>query len=255
MTPLSVVVITFNEENNIGRCIDSVRDIADEIVVLDSYSVDNTVEIATAKGARVYSQEFPGYVEQKNNALKYASHNLVLSLDADEAIDSMLRTSIAGIKNNVKHNGFTMNRCTSYCGKFIRHGLWYPDTKLRLFDKTLVKWGGDNPHDKLEFTSAHQSILHLAGDILHFSYNSIEEHVIQNNKFSTISAESLVTRGKKSSWFNMIFNPWWAFFKGYFLRLGFLDGFYGFVIAVNVAHFTFLKHIKVYQKQKNKAPL
>jgi len=255
MTPLSVVVITFNEEKQIGRCIDSVLEIADEIVILDSYSGDSTVEIAASKGARVYSQEFLGYVEQKNKALQYASHNLVLSLDADEAIDSRLRTSIAAIKENTVHHGFTMNRCTNYCGKFIRHGLWYPDRKLRLFDKSLVKWSGDNPHDMIEFTTPKKNVLHLPGDILHFSYNSIEEHVIQNNRFSSISAESLAKRGRKSSWFNMIFNPWWAFFKGYFLRLGFLDGFYGFVIAVNVAHFTFLKHIKVYQKQKSKAPL
>src|SRR5947199_312140 len=148
MQVLSVVIITYNEEMNIGRCVESVLQIADEIVVLDSNSTDNTVAIATKKGATVYTQPFLGYIEQKNKALSLAKHNFVLSLDADEAIDRQLESSILDVKkNNTVKNGFTMNRCTNYCGKFIRHGLWYPDKKLRLFDKNFVRWGGDNPHD------------------------------------------------------------------------------------------------------------
>ena len=145
-----------------------------------------------------------------------------------------------------------MNRCTYYCGRFIRHGAWYPDRKLRLFNKQLAKWGGTNPHDKVEFESP-QTTLHLAGDILHYSYYSIEEHITQNNKFSTISAESYFNRGKKTSLFNIFFNPCWAFFSGFILRGGFRDGFYGYVIARNVAHLTFLKHSKLFLLQRKAA--
>lgn len=249
MELLSVVIITFNEEKNIGRCIDSVLEVADEILVLDSNSTDKTTEIARQKGAIVYLQPFVGYVEQKNKALGMAKHNLVLSLDADEALDPVLRDSILAVKNNFMFRGYTMNRFNNYCGKFIRHGSWYPDTRMRLVDKSYVRWGGDNPHDTLSFISP-QSKKHLKGDILHYSFISFEEHAAQNNKFSSISAGSLFKRGKKTTLLKVAFNPFWAFLRSYLLRLGFLDGFYGFVIAVNIAHLTFLKHSKLYKMQK-----
>ncbi len=246
---LSVVIITFNEEKNIGRCIDSVKNVADEIIVVDSCSTDKTAEIAKSKGVRVILQPFLGYVEQKNMALEVATNDFVLSLDADEALDKTLEASILDAKKDFDFKGYSMNRCTNYCGKFIRHGAWYPDRKLRLIDKKNAYWGGDNPHDKL-IMKDEGPIKHLKGDILHYSYNSIEEHVQQNNKFSTISAETYFKRGKKTNVFKMIVHPFWAFFLGYFLRGGFLDGFYGFVVALHVAHLSFLKHAKLYHKQK-----
>ena len=249
MELLSVVIITFNEEKNIGRCIDSVLEVADEILVLDSNSTDKTVEIARQKGATVCQQAFLGYVEQKNKALSMAKNNLVLSLDADEALDKVLQHSILSVKDNFMYKGYTMNRFNNYCGKFIRHGSWYPDTRMRLVDKSHVQWGGDNPHDTLSFTSP-QSKKHLKGDILHYSFTSFEEHASQNNKFSSISADSLFKRGKKTNLLKVAFNPFWAFVRSYLVRLGFLDGFYGFVIAVSIAHLTFLKHSKLYKMQK-----
>ena len=249
---LSVVIITFNEEKNIGRCIDSVKKVADEIIVVDSCSTDKTAEIAKSKGAEVILQPFLGYVEQKNMALEVANSDFVLSLDADEALDKTLESSILEAKNDFNFKGYSMNRCTNYCGKFIRHGAWYPDKKLRLIDKKNAYWGGDNPHDKL-ILKYESPIKHLKGDILHYSYNSIEEHVQQNNKFSTISAETYFKRGKKTNVFKMIVHPFWAFFLGYILRGGFLDGFYGFVVALHVAHLSFLKHAKLYHKQKQTA--
>jgi glycosyltransferase involved in cell wall biosynthesis len=251
MEELSVVIITFNEEINIGRCLDSVSKIADEIIVLDSFSTDKTVEIATSRGAIVKQQKFLGYIEQKNAALDLATHNYVLCLDADEALDETLVQSISGEKTSFTHKAYTMNRCTNYCGQFIRHGSWYPDKKLRLFDKRIAKWGGINPHDKVE-TNGHYTQKHLQGDILHYSYRSIEEHISQNNRFSTISAAALFRMGKRTNLFKIIVNPFWAFLQSYFIRLGLLDGFYGFVIAVNIAHLTFLKHVKLYQLQKTK---
>jgi glycosyltransferase involved in cell wall biosynthesis len=248
MTALSVVIITFNEEKNIGRCIDSVKNIADEIIVLDSNSTDKTVHIATEKGATVYTQAFPGYIEQKNKALSLAKNNCVLSLDADEAIDLVLNNSIAEVKKTGFSSSYSMNRCTNYLGRFIRHGTWYPDKKIRLVDKTVAKWGGYNPHDMIELKNP-ENVKHLKGDILHFSYNSIEEHISQNNKFSSIAAEALYKKNKKTNFFKIFLNPLWAFLNYYFIRLGLLDGFYGFIIAINVAHLTFLKHIKLYQLQ------
>ena len=249
MQSLSVVIITFNEEKNIGRCIDSVQPIADEIVILDSFSTDNTMRICKAKGATFHQRKFEGYIEQKNYALELAKHSYVLSLDADEALDGTLMNSILTIKKNFDSAAYTMNRCTNYCGKFIRHGLWYPDKKLRLFNKEKARWGGTNPHDKVKLDKE-VTVKHLNGDILHYSYNSIEEHIQQNNKFSTISATAMYKRRKRTNWWKILIHPWWTFFLGYFIRMGFLDGYYGFVIAVNAAHLTFLKHIKLLHLQR-----
>lgn len=249
MALLSVVIITFNEEKNIGRCLDSIMKIADEIVVLDSLSTDKTAAIAREKGAIVYFLPFLDYIEQKNKALSYATHDYVLCLDADEAIDMTLEKGIRELKSNFSFSGYTMNRCTNYCGKFIRHGSWYPDKKLRLFNKRMAQWGGINPHDKVVLSSD-QPVKHIKGDILHYSFNSLEEHILQNNRFSTISAETYFKNGKRSNWFKIIINPFWAFMKYYFLRLGILDGFLGLVIACNVAHLTFMKYYKLFALNK-----
>jgi glycosyltransferase involved in cell wall biosynthesis len=249
MMPLSVVIITFNEEKNIGRCLDSVKEVADEIVVVDSLSTDNTLAIAREKGAIVHLQPFLGYIEQKNKALSYATYDFVLCLDADEALDKTLENSINEVKDNCKAAGYTINRCTNYCGKFIRHGSWYPDKKLRLFNRAMGQWGGINPHDKVLLSPAVPT-QHIKGDILHYSYNSLDEHISQNNRFSNISAETYFKKGKRSGWFKIIVNPVWAFVKCYFVRLGFLDGFLGFVIARNIAHLTFMKYYKLYALAK-----
>jgi glycosyltransferase involved in cell wall biosynthesis len=249
MDLLSVVIISLNEEKYIGNCIDSVKLIADEIIVVDSYSMDRTTEIAKAKGAIVKQETFRGYIQQKNLALQLATHNYTLSIDADEALDERLARAIAAEKREFRYKAYSMNRCANYCGQFIRHGLWYPDPKIRLVDKRIAKWGGINPHDRIELQEKVPT-KHLAGDILHFSYDSIEEHIVQSNNFTTISASSMHERGQKSSWIKMVWNPFWTFFNGYVIRLGFLDGYYGLVIAVNSAHQTFLKYVKLYKLQR-----
>ena len=249
MDLLSVVIITYNEEKNIGRCIESVKEIADEIIVVDSYSTDRTKEIALQKGAAVKQEKFLGYIEQKNLALELASHNYMLSIDADEALDGKLARAIAAEKRHFHFKAYSMNRCANYCGRFIRHGLWYPDKKVRLFDKRIANWGGTNPHDRIELKEDAR-IKHLDGDILHFSYDTIEEHMVQSNNFTSISAVSMFEKGQRSNWMKILVNPFWTFLHGYFIRLGFLDGFYGFVIAVNSAHQTFLKYIKLYRLQR-----
>ena len=248
MQSLSVVIITFNEEKNIGRCIDSVKSVADEIIVLDSYSTDNTPIICREKNVTLHQRKFEGYIEQKNHALALANNSYVLSLDADEALDPTLLASIEAAKKDFSAAAYTMNRCTNYCGRFIRNGLWYPDKKLRLFNKEKARWAGTNPHDKIELDDG-INLKHLDGDILHYSYNSIEEHIQQNNKFSSISAAAMYAQGRRTNWWKIIIHPWWTFIVGYFIRMGFIDGYYGFVIAVNTAHLTFLKHVKLFQLQ------
>ena len=249
MKTLSAVIITWNEEENIGRCIDSLWNVADEIIVLDSFSSDNTVAIARERGAIVKQEHFLGYIEQKNKALALASYNYVLSLDADEVLSNKLVHSILKEKKEFIQRAYYMNRSNNYCGKFIKHGLWYPNQKLRLFDKRIASWGGMNPHDKIQLKENYKTYF-LKGDILHYAYNSIDEHIKRNEEISTIAARSLYESGKKRHWSKIFLSPLWSFFHGYFLRLGFLDGYYGFVIATQTASQSFLKYQKLRRLQK-----
>ena len=251
MQPLSVVIITYNEEHNIGRCIDSVKNVADEIIVLDSYSTDKTTEIARSSGAIVHQEKFRGYIGQKNFAMQLATHDYILSLDADEALDDQLIASIHEAKKTFSYRAYRMNRCTNLCGRFMRHGLWYPDKKTRLFDRRVAKWGGLNPHDKIEVNEGF-AVHHLSGDILHHAFNSMEDLAWRNNRISSIAAVSLYNMGRRSSWFKLLVRPAWAFVNGYFFRLGFLDGFEGFSFAVNISHQVFLKYSKLYRLQRSK---
>jgi len=251
MTRLSVVIITYNEEKNIERCLDSVKDIADDIIVVDSFSTDKTQQICLSKGVCFIKHKFEGYIEQKNFANAQAKYQHILSLDADEAISNELRKSILSVKNNWLYDGYTMNRFTNYCGKWIKHCGWYPDKKLRLFDKTKGKWTGLKIHEKVELMPK-SAISFLKGDILHYSYYTIASHIAQANKFSDISAKILFSKNKKTSIFKIIFSPVIKFLCDYFLKLGFLDGFYGFVICKISAHANFLKYCKLIQFRRTK---
>lgn len=251
MYQLSAVIITYNEEQNIRRGIESVKSVADEIIVLDSFSTDKTMEIATACGAIVYQEKFKGYIGQKNAAIRLASHDYILSLDADEALDEQLIDSILSAKKEFYRRAYSMNRCTCYCGHFIKHGLWYPDKKIRLFDRRIARWGGLNPHDKI-IAEKEFPVMHLKGNILHYSFNTPEDLVWQHNRMSSIAAASLYAAGRRSNWFKMLVRPAWAFLNGYFFRRGFLDGADGFTIAVNTSHQVFLKYCKLYRLQKMK---
>lgn len=241
MKALSVVIITYNEEQNIGRCIDAVKAIADEIVVLDSFSTDATLAIARDKGAVTYQQAFYGYIAQKNKAIQLASHDFVLSLDADEALSPELARSILRVKTNSQESAFTMNRCNWYRGRFIRHGLWYPDRKLRLFDRRNGYCGGMNPHDKIELRY-NVPIIHLKGDLLHYTYKTIGEYIERNEEVSKTAARSLFDKGIKPHRGKIILNPLWAFINGYILRLGFLDGSRGWTIACYSTRQCYMKY-------------
>jgi glycosyltransferase involved in cell wall biosynthesis len=249
MHPLSVVIITYNEEKNIKRCVESVSKVADEIIVVDSFSNDNTVNIAGAMGAIVKQYKFDGYIKQKNKAIALATNNYVLLLDADEALSDELTKAILAEKKTFAFKAYSMKRCNIFCGKNIRHGLWYPDKKLRLFDKRYGTCGGLNPHDKI-IMQEDISVKLLTGDLMHATFASIKEYQQRNSEVSSVAAQSLYDAGIKKSRLKIIFSPLWAFINGYFFRLGFLDGYKGFIIAVHTAHQSYLKYQKLRQLQQ-----
>ena len=251
MPQLSVVIITFNEEQNIGRCIASVQEIADEVIVVDSFSTDATESICNKHGVHFIQNKFEGYIEQKNFAATHTSFNHILSLDADEELSKELSASIRLVKETWMHESYSMNRLSNYCGKWIRHGSWYPDRKIRLFEKGKGNWGGMNPHDKF-IPSNENDTGFLKGDIHHYSYYSVEGHVEQANKFSTIGAKSAYDSGKRSNILKIILKPRFKFLRDFILRAGFLDGYYGLVISRISAHETFLKYVKLRELEKQR---
>ncbi|MBC7712769.1 MAG: glycosyltransferase family 2 protein [Rhizobacter sp.] len=251
MIKITVAIITYNEENNIGRCISSVLPIADEVLVVDSFSKDKTEKIARSLGARFMANPFEGHIEQKNFALHHSTHEYVLSLDADEALSPELLEEIKKIKNNFQCDGYRFNRLTNYNGHWVRHSGWYPDTKLRLVKKDRAHWGGENPHDILQMRNNEKTGF-LKGDLLHYSYESIAAHVAQTDKFTTIAAHAAYKQGKKSSVFKIVTRPMFKFFRDYFLKRGFLDGRYGFVICSINALYALLKYSKLHELQIGK---
>lgn len=245
MPALSVVIITFNEEATIARCLQAIGDIADEVLVVDSFSTDQTVDICRQHGARVVQQAFAGYVEQKNFATNQARFDHVLQLDADEVLTDELRQSIRAVKADWQHAAYALARLTNYCGTWVRHGGWYPDRKLRLYDRRLGRWQGLLLHEHYEVALG-QATGQLAGHALHYSYTSVAQHVRQLNKFTSITAQEQALQGRtRVTLFHLVVKPWWKFFHGYVLRAGFLDGFAGFSIAVISALGVFLKFAKL----------
>jgi glycosyltransferase involved in cell wall biosynthesis len=242
---LSVVIIAYNEERNIARCLDSIKEIADEIVVVDSFSTDNTIEICKSYGAKIIQHKFEGHIQQKNYTLEKASFDFILSLDADEVLSDELKKSITSVKSEWKYDGYEMNRLTNYCGAWIRHCGWYPDKKTRLFDKRKGKWTGVNPHDRYTMNDSHASVGYLHGDILHYSYYSISDHIAQVNYFTEISARTLFEQKRKASLVRLLASPVFRFIRDYILKCGFLDGYYGFVVCMISSHAVFLKYAKL----------
>lgn len=250
MTPISVVIITYNEERNIERCLKSVQEIADEIVVLDSGSTDATKSICEKYGVKFYVYKFDGHIQQKNRAITYATHPHVLSLDADEALDDTLKKSILEVKNNFVKDGYAMNRLTNYCGAWIKHCGWYPDTKLRLWDSRKGTWKGINPHDRYELEKGCTEGK-LKGDILHYSYYTVEDHYKQVQYFTDISAKAYFEKGKKAGFLKMYYAAVFKFIRDYFIKLGFLDGIAGYRVCRISAYATYLKYRKLKALQTN----
>ncbi len=249
---LAAAIITYNEEKNIGDCLQSVQDFVDEIVVLDSFSTDNTETICrNNEKVHFFQHAFDGHIQQKNRAIEKCSTEWVLSLDADERISSELRESIEDFLNgNPTVHGAKFPRLTYHMKRSIRHGGWYPNARYRLVRKGKAHWGGENPHDYLIIEGEG---IRLKGDLIHLSFSDLSDQVKTINYFSSIVALTRYNKGKNFSLPRMLWKPISKFLEIYLLKRGFLDGIQGFIIAVSSAYSTFLKEAKLFELSKLEA--
>ena len=250
MDKISVVIIAFNEERGIAKTLESVKEIADEIVVVDSFSTDKTEEICKKYGCVFIKHTFENYISQKNYALSCASNKMVLSLDADEELSPELKKSILDEKKKGLKNYYSMNRLTRVGENWIKHSGWYPDRKLRLFNKEIAHWGGMNPHDEV-IAEKDEKINHLKGDLLHHSFFSFEELKKQSERFAKLGAQAYFEKGKKSGLIKIIASPTLRFIRDYFFNRGVFYGSVGFKICVNNSHSTWLKYKYLNNLYKN----
>lgn len=240
---ISAVIITLNEERNIARCIDSLSDIADEILVMDSGSVDRTKEICLEKGVKFFTQPWLGYAQQKNRLNQQATYDMILSIDADEEISPELSNEILALKQQHTHGVFSLNRLTNYCGTWIYHSGWYPDVKTRLFPK-VYRWEGDIVHEILMIPADITPVL-LKGHLNHYSYYSHEQHRQRADYYSSLTATKYVLEGKKVYCGKPILSAIFRFIAMYLFKFGFLDGMAGFHIARISASSNFFKYKEV----------
>jgi len=248
MIKISAVIITYNEEKNIARCIESLKPVVDEVVILDCYSQDRTRQISETHGATFYEQEFLGFAKQKNRAAELASHDVVLSLDADEYLSSELTQSILQVKNNWQKDGYMFNRLSSFEGTWIKTCGWYPDQKLRLWDRRKGSWQGDGVHERVDMFEGATSAP-IKGDLFHRAYDNISQFLQKNQSYSTIHAQ--VNRYRtSSSVFKILYKTIFAFFKAYILKGGVLDGYKGLVVSGSTAHWVFYKYAKLLEANR-----
>lgn len=235
-------IITFNEEKNLERCLASLHPLADEILVVDSCSTDSTRAIAKAFAVNWHEIPWPGYVQQKNNVLRLATHEWIFSIDADEALSPELFREIKelkarGIPANIQ--GFSMPRCVRYENRWIRHGDWYPDRLIRLFKRTAGRFTGGQVHERLELDG---NVAALQGDIEHYSFEHAQDHQQRCQKYARLWAEDKFAAGRSSQWFTPYLHSGFRWFRGFILRGGFLDGRRGLQIARMSAYEVFLKY-------------
>ena len=247
MPKISACIISYNEENKIEDCLKSLDGVVDEIIVVDSLSTDKTKEIAGKYTDKIYDQKFLGHVEQKNLAVQKANYDWVLSLDCDERLTDELKNSILKVKDNLENaDAYRVARRTFYVYRWLNH-CWYPDFKTRLFNKNTARWGGINPHDHIEIDG--NDIVTLSGDLEHYSFNSISEHIQTIDNFTEIGAQEIIKRKKRVS----LLSPWthglWTFLKLYIFKRGFMDGYAGLVVSVFSGMHAFVKYTKVLFKK------
>jgi len=252
-TPLSCCIIAMDEEDRIEACLDSVA-FCDEIVLVDSHSTDRTREIAAARGARVLERDWPGHVAQKEFAIRQAQHDWVLCVDADERVTGELRSEIEGLRERgfPACAGWRFPRLVNYLGTWVRHGTWYPDLQLRLFDRRRGGWGGHDPHDRVEIESG-ERIGRLRGDLEHFPYRSFADHLRTIDQYTTIMARGMHARGRRVGVSDVFVRPWVRFARFYVLKRGFLLGWKGLVLAFLAAHYVRLKYMKLLLLERGEA--
>jgi glycosyltransferase involved in cell wall biosynthesis len=240
---ITATVIAHNEEHNIARALASLS-WADEIIVVDSESTDRTIDIARRYTERVFVRAWPGYSAQKNFAAEQASNDWIFSLDSDEEVTLDLADEITKLKQGPEPAaaGFEMPRLAYYLGRWIRHSGWYPDHKLRLYDRRRGRWEGDFVHETLKVTGP---VGRLRGDLLHFTVRSASEHQLRLDRYTTLAANADFAAGKRASFWSLLVTPRLVFLRSYFLKLGFLDGWQGLVIARFASHYALLKAAKL----------
>lgn len=243
--PLSVAIISFNEEANIARCIAAVKEIATEIIVVDSHSTDRTVEIAESFGAKVILEEWKGHIGQKNSALDKCSCPWILSIDCDEVVSPELQESIRQTVLNGTLEGYQLNRKTYFLGRWIEHA-WYPDWKARLIRNGFGRWSGYDPHDRLVVTG---TTGRLSGDLFHYSFKDLRDCLERTIRYSANEAESYYRDGRRTSLLNILVNPFHGFFKHYVIKRGFRDGLHGFIISVINGMYVFMKYAFLWEMQ------
>lgn len=244
---ISAVIITFNEEKHIAGAIKSVA-FADEIIIVDSESVDKTCEIAVSFGAKVITQKWLGFSKQKQFAADSATHDWILSLDADERISDKLRDEILGLKtSNNLADGYRIPRLSVYMHREIRHSGWYPDWQLRFFNRKKGRWKSVEIHESVEIDGKTEK---LSADILHYSVeNATHHHKMIGERYAPLAAKQMFENGKRTSAFKVATVGLTTFLQTYILRLGFLDGFAGFCIARFAAHHAFMKYLLLWEMQ------
>ena len=246
---LSVSLITFNEAENLRRCLGSVRDLAAEIVIVDSGSTDGTRAVADEFQARWFGQEWLGFREQKNISLDHCQHDWVLCLDADEALSPELAESIRqflGERAPADWAGAYFARRTWFLGRWIQHGDWYPDHCLRLFRRGAGRWAGTSEHSKIELMGAQKE---LTGDLLHWSFPTLRRFVEKQLSYADSFAARAAEEGREWTLWDNVTRPLWRFFRGYILRVGFLDGFPGLWVAAGNAYATFVRYSRLYENR------
>jgi glycosyltransferase involved in cell wall biosynthesis len=249
--PVSAIIITYNEAHNIARCIRALHGVADEIIVVDSFSKDDTVAIAESLGARVVRHPFEGYGEQKIVALGETSYDWILSVDADEELSPALQQSILEVKDRQQHDAYSFNFLTNYCGRWIRHCGWYPNPKMRFWNKQRGHMTADKVHEGWVLQPGTTTGF-LKGDILHYSFPTISSHLKKIEHYSENGARFDVARGKKVSLLKLLLVPRWSFFMDFILRGGFLDGYYGYIVCKNSAFAAYAKYAKIRQYSRMK---
>jgi glycosyltransferase involved in cell wall biosynthesis len=250
--PLSVCLISGAEAHRIGRALASVQNLAREVIVVLNEDVgDGTDKIAEQHGAQVIREPWKGYIRQKNSAAQKATQPWILGLDADEVVSEPLQAEIRRLIENTPPTGgpaaYDFPRCTYYCGRWIRHGDWYPDRGVRLWQKGRAKWVGVDPHDRLEIQGP---VGHLRHELFHYSYDNIDHQLRKIAQYSTYFAQDRIAQGRSVSVWDLTIRPWWRFMRSYFIRLGFLDGWQGFYIAWQTAFFTLTRYVKVLEQKQ-----
>ena len=245
---LTVTVITYNEAEHIAAALESVS-WADEVIVVDSGSTDGTVELARAKASRVIERGWPGYSDQKNFAADNASHDWVLSMDADERVTPALATEIRELlAAGPRLRGYRIKRVSFYLGRWIRSTDWFPDYQLRLYDRRAGRWNGLKIHESFQLNEAAPGV--LAGEMEHYAYRNISHHLQKIDAYTTLIADQWVGEGRRTSLVAMALHPWFAFVRNYILRRGFRDGTAGFIVSLLNSYYVFLKLAKLWERRR-----